>query len=155
MNPLRLVGRLCFVVPLALAIACSGGDAKPTKWTLWYIPHEPKPGVNAPVKCRTYVFASSPKQGEFAVAVFQGWDGSHVPPENRAQSRSGEEFTGALNLGKNVIHDDSTGYDMDVNVEYLVPPYLTAKARADSDCPGPQPTPSAPKPPAKKTPAPH
>jgi hypothetical protein len=153
-NALRLVGRLLFVVPLALTVACSGADTSPAKWTLWYIPNEPKAGTDGHVKCHAYLFARAPKQDRFVVAIFKGWNGPHVPPADEADSRTGEEFTGTLKLGNTVIHDDSTGYDMNVDVVYVVSPYLTAKARADADCPPAAAPPIAPKPAAKKSPAP-
>lgn len=159
MNALRLVGRLLFVMPLALALA-SCSDAKPTKWTLWYIPNEPPAGAIAvtPNPCHTYVFASAPNQGQFAVAQLKGSNGADPPRNGGIVSHTGETFSGSLGLGRQLVHDESTGADINVNVVYVVQPYVAAKARADADCPPVQaqrPAPSAAvKPAVKKTPIP-
>lgn len=134
MKALRLVGRLCFLVPLALALASCVGS-KPTTWTLWYVPNEPKPGVVIPKPCLTYVFASEPDQTDYVVARIKGWTGSDRPTGSGARMHSGEDFSGQLDLGPATVHDESTGYDLDVDVIYKVKSYPPAGARADADCP--------------------
>lgn len=133
MKALRFVGRLCFVVPLAVALASCA--SRPTKWTLWYVPNEPKPGVVIPKPCLTYVFASDPHQTDYVVARIKGWTGRDRPTGSGARMHSGEDFSGRLDLGPATVHDESTGYDLAVDVIYTVKSYPPAGARADADCP--------------------
>jgi hypothetical protein len=122
-----------------LTVACAACSAKqePGKWTLWYVPNEPKPGVRLAQPCHTYVFATAPVPVAYDVAVVNGWAGAHKPEGNTANMHSGESFTGPLDLGTNTIHDESNGYDVTVTVVYKIGTYLAAKARADADCPLP------------------
>ena len=121
----------------ACVLAVAGCAAKdvPEHWTLWYVPNEPKPGFRLPQPCRTYVFATSPLPAEYAVAVMRGWTGARLPQGNTAIMHAGEEFTGALETGPATIHDESNGYTLTVNVVYKIGTYLSAKGRADADCP--------------------
>jgi hypothetical protein len=117
-------------------IAC-GGKQEPAKWTLWYVPNEPKPGIRLARPCSTYVFASAPVPATYVVAVVKGWTGSRKPEGNTAYMHSGETFTGPIALGSDTIHDESNGYDLNVDGVYKVGTYLAAKGRADADCPPP------------------
>jgi hypothetical protein len=120
---------LALLIPALLA-GCM--NAEPTRWTLWYEPNSPKPGVELGKPCRTYVFAT-PGQSQFAVAVIEGW-ASPQPTGERAKMYSGEDFSGTMELGRRRIHDLSTGHDVDVNVIYRIRSYIPAKVRADADC---------------------
>jgi hypothetical protein len=136
MNALRAVARLLVVGALSITfVACSSTQA-PTKWTLWYIPDEPKPGIVVPhtKACNSYVLASAPDQLTYVVAVVDGWTGARRPQGNTASMHAGESYTGPLELGANTLHDESNGYDLRVDVVYNVAAYLPAKARADADC---------------------
>jgi hypothetical protein len=130
MHDIRSASRLaCATIALLLFAGCATSS---NKWTLWYVPNETAHGASP---CKTYVFASSPGQQHFAVAKIDGWTGTNKPQGNTAVMHSGEDFTGTFALGQQTVHDDSNGYDLGVNVVYEVAPYVTAKARADADCP--------------------
>jgi hypothetical protein len=123
----------------AIVLACVGCSYKqePTTWTLWYIPNEPKPGIRLAPPCSTYVFASAPVPAVYEVAIVRGWTGPRKPDGNTAYMHSGENFSGPLALGSNTVHDESNGYDLNVDAIYRVSTYLAAKARADANCPAP------------------
>lgn len=108
-------------------------NSQPSRWTLWYVPNQPKPGVVLSKPCRTYVFAT-PGQTEYAVAVIKGWTDPGAPQGRDAIMYSGEDFSGSLALGPQTIHDNSNGHDLSVTVVYRVRAYLAAKMRADSSC---------------------
>lgn len=137
MNALRAVRRLVAVVALSLTFAGCSNQQNPTKWTLWYIPDEPKAGmaIARAKACNAYVFASSPDQSTYVVAVIDGWTGLRRPEGNSASMHAGESYTGPLALGSDVVHDENNGYDLKVDVVYDIASYLSAKARADADCP--------------------
>ncbi len=132
MIDLRMAGRMLVVGVLLLGAAGCGQRAP--KWTLWYIPNESRANGPQAKPCNTYVFARSPGQSSFAVAVVKGWNGSDKPTGISATMHTGEDFSGDLALGPTTIHDDSNGYDLSVDVVYVVGPYVAAKARADADC---------------------
>ena len=136
MNALRAVGKPLVVATLSLLFAGCNSTQAPTKWTLWYTPNEPKPGVFiARTKpCNSYVFASAPDQSTYVVAVSDGWAGPRKPEGNDAIMQTGESYTGPLELGTNTVHDENNGYDLKVRVVYDIGAYLPAKARADADC---------------------
>lgn len=121
---------LAFAMLFALA-GCL--NAQPSRWTLWYVPNEPKPGVRLAKSCDAYVFATA-GQTEYAVALFRGWNGRQPPTRIGDTMYSGEDFTGTLALGPQVLHDDSSGYNLNVNVIYRVRAYIPAKLRADAQC---------------------
>lgn len=123
--------RLLAFASLCVLTGCM--NAQPTRWTLWYVPNEPKPGVVLSKPCHTYVFAT-PGQTEYAVAVFRGWADSHAPQGRDATMYSGEDFSGTLELGPQKIHDLSNGHDLSVDVVYRIRAYIPAKLRADADC---------------------
>jgi hypothetical protein len=131
----RSVGALLIAGLLAIAYAGCNGTQEPAKWTLWYIPNEPKPGVRLARPCSTYVFATAPVPATYAVAIVKGWTGARRPQGNSAFMHSGETFSGPLELGAYTIHDENNGYDLSVDVVYKIGTYLAAKARADADCP--------------------
>ncbi|MBV8117181.1 MAG: hypothetical protein JOY69_06410 [Candidatus Eremiobacteraeota bacterium] len=136
MNAQRAGGLLPVLVTIAFTFTGCSSTQAPTKWTLWYVPDEPKPGivVRRARPCNSYVFASSPDQSTYVVAVIDGWTGTNRPQGNSAIMHAGESYAGPLELGNDVVHDDSNGYDLKVNVVYNTPSYLPAKARADADC---------------------
>jgi hypothetical protein len=130
----RPAGRLLLALALSFYfVGC--GNATQDKWTLWYIPGEPRPGVAANRTCSTFVFASAPNQNKYVVAVFKGWTGNNRPGGVSAQVHTGENFTGDLAIGKATAHDDSNGYDIALESVYVVDSYMPAKVRADADCP--------------------
>jgi hypothetical protein len=130
----RPAGRLLLALILSnYLVGCA--NASPDKWTLWYIPNEPRPGVVINRPCSTYVFASAPNQTKYVVAVFKGWSGTNRPTGVSAQVHTGENFTGDLPIGNVTVHDDSNGYDMSLDGVYIVDSYMPAKVRADADCP--------------------
>ena len=136
MNALRAVGRVLAAGALGITFAACSSTQVPAKWTLWYIPNESKPGLFVPhaKPCNSYVFANAPDQSTYVVAVFQGWTGPRLPQGNTASMHTGESYSGLLNLGPHTIHDESNGYDLNVNVVYDIASYLPAKSRADADC---------------------
>ena len=143
--------RALFGVVLAV-VACSSNPA-PSKWTLWYLPNEPKVIVPLSKECHTFVFASVPDAKTFRVVEVQRVTSM---PEDRAFFHSGDDFSGPMELGSFTIHDDSTGYDVTVDSVYRVTAYVAAKARADSDCPPVRPAPPrrpSPRPSTTPTPA--
>lgn len=134
-------------------VACSSNPA-PSKWTLWYLPNEPKVIVPLSKECHTFVFASVPDAKTFRVVQVQRVT---TMPEDRAFFHSGDDFSGSMELGSFTIHDDSTGYDVGVNSVYRVNAYVAAKARADADCPPSRLAPPhrpSPRPSTTPTPAP-
>jgi hypothetical protein len=134
MNDFRPAGRLLLALALSFCfVGCA--SAPQNKWTLWYIPNEPRPGVISARPCSTYVFASAPSSNKYVVAVFKGWSGTNRPTGVSAQVHTGENFTGDFPIGNVTVHDDSSGYDMMLNSVYLVDSYMPAKVRADADCP--------------------
>lgn len=133
----QLVGKALLAAAFISTFAACATGQEPDKWTLWYIPNEPKPGLRLAQTCNTYVFASAPVPVAYDVAVVNGWTGSRKPQGNTATMHSGENFSGRLGLGTNTIHDESNGYDLAVTVVYKIGTYLAAKARADADCPPP------------------
>ena len=50
---------------------------------------------------------------------------------------TGDVFSGLLELGPATIHDENAGYDLRADVVYTINSYMSAKARADADCPPP------------------
>ena len=128
--------RWILAAAILACVACSYKQ-EPTTWTLWYIPNEQNSGTRIVRHCSTYVFASAPVPVIYEVALIRGWTGSRKPEGNTAYMHSGENFSGTLELGSDVIHDDSNGYDLSVNIVYIVSTYLAAKVRADADCPAP------------------
>jgi hypothetical protein len=124
---------LTLATVLAVA-ACSGNQAP--KWTLWYIPNEPKTGVTLSKLCHTFIFANAPAASSFRVVTVRHLSGGKIG-EDQAYLQAGDSFTGPLELGPETIHDDSTGYDLNVDVVYKIDAYVAAKARADADCPPP------------------
>ncbi|HEY1653791.1 MAG TPA: hypothetical protein VGF86_01605 [Candidatus Tumulicola sp.] len=129
MNYAQPAGRRLLVFAMTLLLAgCL--NARPSKWTLWYVPGQPKPGIVLSKTCQTYVFAT-PGQTEFAVAVAKGWVN---PPSPDVRMYNGEDFTGTLELGSQTIHDESNGRDLNVDVIYKIRAYIPAKLRADSNC---------------------
>jgi oxalate decarboxylase/phosphoglucose isomerase-like protein (cupin superfamily) len=134
MNDFRPAGRL--LLALALAFCFAGCANTPqNKWTIWYIPNEPHPGVVTNRSCSTLVFASAPNQSKYVVAVFKGWAGANRPTGVSAQVHTGENFTGDLPIGNVTVHDDSNGYNIALDSVYIVESYMPAKVRADADCP--------------------
>lgn len=132
MRNFEVAARRLLASALLFAIAgCVG--AAPNRWTLWYIPNQPRPGVMLNKPCHTYVFAT-PGQTEFAVAEVKGWGGQDPPKGADAKMYSGEDFTGKLDLGPQTVHDESNGHDVNVQVVYRIRAYLPAKLRADSNC---------------------
>lgn len=121
---------LAFAMLFALAGCLS---AQPSQWTLWYVPNQPKPGVRLAKSCDAYVFATT-GQTEYAVALFRGWNGRQPPARFGDTMYSGEDFSGTLALGSQVLHDESSGYNLNVNVIYRVRAYIPAKLRADAQC---------------------
>ncbi|MGA8534372.1 MAG: hypothetical protein WB615_09730 [Candidatus Tumulicola sp.] len=120
-----------------LATAISGCNAaQQPKWTLWYIPNEPKVGVTLSKLCHTFIFASAPDAKNFRVVTVKHIVGGKVG-EAQAYLQAGDSFSGPLELGPATIHDESTGYDLNVDVVYQIEAYTAAKARADADCPPP------------------
>jgi hypothetical protein len=115
--------------------ACSAGE--PSKWTLWYVPNEPKTAVTLSRLCHTFIFANAPEANTFRVVVVRHLQGRLT--EDEAYFQAGDNFSGPLDLGPASVHDDSTGYDVNVDVVYRVNSYKAAKARADADCPPPPP----------------
>ena len=144
-----------FRCALAAVFAIAGCSAPPpSKWTVWYIPNEPKTGATLSKLCHTFIFASAPDAKNFRVAVVRRVSGGRMG-EDQAYVQAGDAFSGPLALGPTTVHDDSAGYDLDVDVVYTVDAYVAAKARADADCPAPlkhvqivrpSPKPSAPAP---------
>lgn len=134
MHPNQLIRRLCAAAVLSLACSACASQ-QPSRWTVWYSPGEPKPGVKLALHCNTYVFATAPVPVTYDVAVVQGWTGARRPSAKAAAMHSGETFSGPLDLGSHTIHDESNGYDLNVDVVYTIGTYLSAKARADADCP--------------------
>lgn len=116
---------------LALAAGC-GQKPAPDKWTLWYVPNEPKAATTFSKQCQTIVFADAPDAKTFRVAIVQRITGV---PNDRAFLHSGDDFSGPMELGTTTLHDDSSGYNVSVNSVYRVNAYVAAKARADADCP--------------------
>jgi hypothetical protein len=136
MNVARAVARLPAVLALTLTFAGCSSTQAPTQWTLWYVPNQVKPGIVIPhtKACNAYVFASSPDQSTYIVAVIDGWTGARRPQGNSASMHPGESYTGPLEIGTDTLHDENNGYDLKVNVVYDIAAYLPAKARADADC---------------------
>jgi hypothetical protein len=136
MNALRAVGRVLVAGALGITFAGCSSTQVPTKWTLWYIPNESEPGaiVVRTKPCNSYVFANSPDQSTYVVAVVGGWTGPRRPQGNSASMHTGESYSGQLNLGPHTMHDESNGYDLNVDVVYYIASYLPAKSRADADC---------------------
>ena len=126
---------------VVLAVVACSSNPVPAKWTLWYVPNEPKVAVPLSKECRTFVFASVPDAKTFRVVIVKHVTGA---PEDRAFFRSSDDFSGPMELGTFTIHDDSTGYDVNVDSVYRVNAYVAAKARADSDCPPAKPVPQRP-----------
>jgi hypothetical protein len=128
-----MIGRsYAALVACALISACSANT--PPKWTLWYIPNEPKTGVTLSKLCHTFIFANAPEAKSFRVVTVRHLAGGKIG-EDQAYIQAGDSFTGPLELGPVTIHDDSTGYDLNVEVVYRIDSYIAAKARADADCP--------------------
>jgi hypothetical protein len=125
-----------FIVGVAVVAIAGCGTNQPPKWTLWYIPNEPRTGVTLAKLCHTFIFASAADPKTFRVAVVKQITGGKVG-EEQAYVQAGDAFTGPLELGPGTIHDDSTGYDLNVAVVYKIDAYVAAKARADADCPPP------------------
>ena len=118
---------------LSLCLAAGCANAQPTRWTLWYVPNQPKPGVVLRKPCHTYVFAT-PTQTEYVVAVIKGWSDPSAPQGPDAVMYTGEDFSGSLALGPQTIHDVSNGHDLNVDAVYRVRAYTPAKLRADTAC---------------------
>ncbi len=130
-----MIGALRKFIVGAAVVAIAGCSAnQPPKWTLWYIPNEPKGGVTLARLCHTFVFASASDPKTFRVAVVKQLAGGKLG-EEQAYLQAGDAFSGPLELGSAIIHDDSTGYDLNVDVVYKIDAYIAAKARADADCP--------------------
>jgi hypothetical protein len=130
----------------AVLAACSNSTA-PEKWTLWYIPNEPKVVMPLAQECHTFVFANVPDAKTFRVVVVRRVNG---PGESREFFHSGDGFSGPLELGPVTLHDESTGYDITGETVYRVNAYVAAKSRADFDCPPP-----VKRPPVRPVPSPH
>ncbi len=139
MNALRAVLGLLMALGPGIGFAACSSTQAPSKWALWYTPNEPKPGIFVAHSkpCNAYVFASSPDQSTYVVAIVDGWTGAHPPQGNSASVQTGESYTGPLELGTNTVHDDNNGHDLKVEVVYDIGTYLAAKARADADCASP------------------
>ncbi|MGA8533394.1 MAG: hypothetical protein WB615_04745 [Candidatus Tumulicola sp.] len=137
MKDLRLIAKRFIAGVLAVACVACSAKQQSDKWTLWYSPNEPKPGVKLALVCHTYVYASAPVPAVYTVAHVNGWTGSRRPEGNTATMHSGETFSGPLELGTDTIHDENNGYDLSVDVVYKIGTYIAAKARADADCPPP------------------
>ena len=131
----RFAARIVALGALALASASCSGKQDANQWTLWYVPNQPKPGEKIIQTCQTYVFATAPIPVQYTVATVKGWSGDKKPQGNTALMFSGDSFTGSLDLGPQTVHDESNGYDVNVEVVYKIGTYLAAKARADADCP--------------------
>ncbi len=130
-----MIGVLRRFIVGAAVVAIAGCSAnQPPKWTLWYIPNEPKGGVTLAKLCHTFIFASAPEPKTFRVAVVKQLSGGRIG-EQQAYLQAGDAFSGPLELGPASIHDESTGYDLNVDVVYKIDAYVAAKARADADCP--------------------
>jgi hypothetical protein len=72
----------------------------------------------------------------YAVAVLKGPAGEHKPPSGTSMYK-GEEFSvGTLELGPATVHDDSNGYDFNIEVLYKTADYEGAISRADAACDG-------------------
>jgi len=154
-NSRRLAWTTCIRITTGLAacaIAACSTNSAPDKWTLWYIPNEPKVVVPFTKECHTFVFANVPDAKTFRVAVVRRVNGS---PEDHAFFHSGDAFSGPMELGAFTVRDDSTGYDIAVDSVYRVDAYVAAKARADADCPQPVKTAPAPRPVPRPSVSPH
>jgi hypothetical protein len=107
------------------------------KWSVSYMePSLPLPsplprGLTPSPPCLTYVFGRAGP--DFAVATVKGWAENRVGPSNTTVLL-GENFSGPLELGSATIHDDSNGYDLNVEVIYKTDSSTTAKAKADATC---------------------
>jgi hypothetical protein len=124
------------LVAAFLGIVVAGcGTKEPPKWTLWYIPNEPKSAATLSSLCHTLVFGRPSDAKNFRVAVVRGVTGNPHIDENHAYARTGDSFTGQLDLGQATVNDDNTGYDLKLDVVYDINSYLMAKTRADADCP--------------------
>jgi len=75
---------------------------------------------------------------EYVVVTFKGWAGSKKPEKGDAELYGGENFSGALSLGPATVHDDSTGYDLNVEAIFKTDSYTAALSRTNVACADPQ-----------------
>ncbi len=134
----RFASRLAVVGAFVGSVTgCAAQASSPTAWTLWYVPNEPRQGVTLAKLCHTFVFSNPPDAKTFRVVTVKGLSGSGKIQESDAYISTGDAFDGPLALGQGTIHDDNAGYDLRVDVVYTIDSYLSAKSRADADCPPP------------------
>jgi hypothetical protein len=124
------------VAGIAIWVLAGCASNQTPKWTLWYIPNGTTAGIKLSKVCHTLIFASAPDAKTFRVVVMKRLATTGID-ENQAYLQAGDNFTGLLDLGPATVHNDSSGYDINVDVVYKIDSYVAAKARADADCPPP------------------
>jgi hypothetical protein len=134
---------LTFVAVGCAAVILSHCKAEPPpKWVVEYFPPSgstqpptgtstPPPGFGEP--CHAFVLRPADMEGlERIVAVMKAWNGRQ--PARNTQVSVGEDFSGPIALGTTTIHDDSTGYDLDIEATYITESDSAAKDRANTNC---------------------
>jgi hypothetical protein len=134
---------LKYVALIGAAVILSNCKAEPPpSWVAEYFPpgssqqpptgstSTPPPGFVEP--CHIMVLRTYYTSALAIVVVMKSWNGRQ-PPRN-TKILVGENFSGRIELGPTTIHDDSTGYDLDIDATYISDSDDAAKERATTDC---------------------